>query len=244
MTSDPTLARIEAAWRHYRLMLGAPLLPEILRKVADTETGRRWLPQYLAEAEKLAAIRHMGLSSLLSGLTMEAWARGQLKQNKHPPEAAVRNMASALIGACSKLHDAGFLHLDIKPSTVIMLDPQRVAFGNLGSARRYPMTAASAGFSTHTPGFAAPEQHANDHGAMGPATDIYGIAASLLFVLTGRLPPAADARHHNDTLPGLLAAARQHYSPALIAAIEHCMSLSIGDRPSTLMTAAMLLGED
>jgi serine/threonine protein kinase len=81
----------------------------------------------------------------------------------------------------------GVVHLDVKPSNVVMGGPPRLI--DLSVARTLE-EAAAARTPIGTDAYMAPEQREPD-GRMGPATDVYGLAATLCTALNGerRLQP-------------------------------------------------------
>jgi len=92
-------------------------------------------------------------------------------------------------------HAAGIVHRDVKPGNLILDGGGRVKVADLGLARllgdRDPSTVT--GDVLGTPGYMAPEQ-AFDPRSVDARADVYGLGATLWFLLTGSLPPLADQR--------------------------------------------------
>lgn len=185
-------------------------------------------------ATYVAAFRENGTAYLITALepgeTLEQWARRQLKAGRYPGEPDLRYVFWALLHAVQVMHDRGFLHLDIKPSNVMMRDENTPILIDLGGARRYPFVNSAISVSNYTPGFAAPEQHAEQHQALCPATDIYGIGSSILYCMTGKIPPLASDRHTNDTFPDYIRRCVNRYSEQLIAIVTKCMAVPLPER--------------
>lgn len=187
-------------------------------------------------AQYVAAFRENGTAYLITALepgeTLEQWARRLIKSGKFPSEPDLRFIFWALLHAVQVMHDKGFLHLDIKPSNVIMRDQDTPILIDLGGARRYPrsMSGEAISVSNYTPGFAAPEQHAERHDDFCPATDIYGVGASILYCMTGKIPPLASERRKNDTLGEMIGKCSGRYSDQLIKIVSECMELDLTTR--------------
>jgi serine/threonine protein kinase len=90
-----------------------------------------------------------------------------------------------LVSVLGYLHRHGWVHLDVKPDNVVVQEGRAVLI-DLGLATRPGRIDRSMG----TDGFAAPEQVAG--GTIGPATDAWGLAATLVVCLTGTTPRAPD----------------------------------------------------
>jgi len=85
----------------------------------------------------------------------------------------------------------GMVHLDVKPDNIVMGAPPRLI--DLSVAR--PVEEASRLRSPiGTDGYMAPEQCDPDRGPIGPAADVFGLAATLWHAVGGRRPfPRAGA---------------------------------------------------
>jgi HD-GYP domain-containing protein (c-di-GMP phosphodiesterase class II) len=94
-----------------------------------------------------------------------------------------RQAASALRAA----HAAGVVHRDVKPSNLLLTESRRVKLIDFGLARDFASTRTSPRTLVGSVEFMAPEQLA-DAPTAGPAADVYGLGATLFWVLTGHLP--------------------------------------------------------
>lgn len=172
------------------------------------------------------------VTALEPGETLEQWARRLIKSRSFPSEADLRFIFWELLHAVQVMHEKGFLHLDIKPSNVIMRDENTPILIDLGGARRYPHSNEinEVSVSNYTPGFAAPEQHAEKLHDLCPATDIYGIGSSILYCMTGRIPPLASERLKEDKLQDFLSRCSSRYSCQLIRVVSDCMEIDLSNR--------------
>lgn len=200
-------------------------------------------------ANYIAAFRENGTAYLVTefeeGDTMERWARSMFATPGHyPPEADLRIIFWMLLHAVQVMHNKGYLHLDIKPSNVIMRDVHTPILIDLGGARRFPLIGdREISVSNYTPGFAAPEQYAEKVKLFAPCTDIYGIGSSILYCMTGKVPPLATARMQNDTIHEFMVKCQGRYSSDLITIVQNCMILDIARRYDNVKSLQNLISQ-
>ena len=101
----------------------------------------------------------------------------------------IRQIASAL----SYMHDQHICHLDVKPANILLNEHGEAVLIDFGVAKRYEKNGDE---TTSTPvgvsnGFAPIEQYQESLHEFSPCTDVYGLSATLLFLLTGTTPPDA-----------------------------------------------------
>jgi len=111
------------------------------------------------------------------------------REKQLPVDEAVR-LAMAVANALQHAHDRGVIHRDIKPANILIQDGQPVvsdfgialAVGAAGGARL-----TETGLSVGTPWYMSPEQATGDQ-HIGPASDVYALAAVLYETLVGDPP--------------------------------------------------------
>ncbi len=102
----------------------------------------------------------------------------------------------ALLKDLSVLHKAGIIHRDISPDNLILTDSGNLKLLDFGSARSLNN---SKGMTVLLkPGFSPVEQYQSS--GQGPYTDIYALASTIYYCLTGTIPPPAFDRMTKDTL--------------------------------------------
>jgi len=108
-------------------------------------------------------------------------------------EAEAVAYGKSLCQALAALHKHGILHCDIKPTNVMIAhDGGRVVLVDLGSAS--DASPSAPGHSVFgTPFTTAPEVLLNA-AKPGPVTDLYGLGATLFWVIAGRYPVEANTR--------------------------------------------------
>jgi serine/threonine protein kinase len=125
----------------------------------------------------------------LSMRFIEGTPLSRLREDKPWPTIQALGLISQLARALGEIHDKGVLHLDLKPGNVILQGDGEPILVDFGLGQPYPG-------SGHTPepsGYLAPEQ-VGAIWPVGPATDIYALAAILYHLLTGEVPFKGGAK--------------------------------------------------
>lgn len=107
-----------------------------------------------------------------------------------------RPILTAILDALEEVHSHSTYHRDIKPDNVYMTLQGHPILLDFGSARQLSGVTQNT-MGVLTPGFAAIEQYST-HGVQGPWTDIYGVAATLYYTLTGKAPVFPQDRLTGD----------------------------------------------
>jgi serine/threonine protein kinase len=150
-------------------------------------------------------------------------------------EAQVLEIARQIGGALAEVHQAGLLHRDLKPDNVMMVSRGAVLI-DFGAAR---LIAAGGRQSVIvTPGYAPLEQYASE-AKRGPFTDVYALAGTLFFALTGQ-PPVPATDRVNGTKQPTAREVNPSISKATSDLLERAMRMKIDERPQS---AAEFLAE-
>lgn len=104
-----------------------------------------------------------------------------------------------VMSALNELHRYGVIHRDISPDNLVIGLDNRIHLIDFGSITDMNLNQSHEVTVLLKNGFAPPEQYL-DNGKIGPWTDVYGIAATIYFALTGRKPLDALHRSSKDTL--------------------------------------------
>ncbi|MBD2182673.1 serine/threonine protein kinase [Planktothrix sp. FACHB-1355] len=112
----------------------------------------------------------------------------------HATETEVRQLAAQILDVLSYLHalTPPVIHRDIKPHNIIRREDGQIFLVDFGSVKAtYQNTITGGSTVVGTYGYMAPEQF---RGQAFAATDLYGLGATLLFVLTHRSPAEFPSR--------------------------------------------------
>ncbi len=146
--------------------------------------------------DNLVRLHELGVSDDTWFIAME-WIDGDdllqhlRPKGQRPSNAELRMALCQLALAIDATHRAGFLHLDIKPSNVLVTDEGRVVLLDFGLAAHARTQTAPQGLRTRgTPAYMAPEQINGTE--LSEATDWYAFGGVLHHLLTGTLPFEGD----------------------------------------------------
>ncbi|HSW26080.1 MAG TPA: serine/threonine-protein kinase [Burkholderiaceae bacterium] len=178
------------------------------------------LERFRREATVLHGLQHPGIVAVLDAgpseggawMAMEAVAGCDLTRYTRParllPPPLVARIGARLAEALAYAHRRGVVHRDVKPANVLVdWTKDVVKLSDFGLARSTEHTQTRSGITLGSPDYMAPEQLAG--GAIGPASDVYGLGATLFELLAGRRP------HQADNLGELLRAVASEPAPQL-----------------------------
>lgn len=225
---------------------GVPVVVKRLAGEADAAALRRFererrlagllahpcLPHLVAEGEDWIAFRALGAA--LCEPDMAA---------RHADPAALRPLLAALAGALAFAHARGVVHRDVKPAHVLFdgKTPVLIDFGIAGTPGDDLQRAELSG----SPAWMAPEQLAGEE--VGPAADIWPLAALGLYLLTGQKPYEGEAeavlrRRQAGEPPGFTIPASLERVDPVLAGLLRAGLAAPADRPAAADFARLLGG--
>ncbi|MGW8248388.1 MAG: serine/threonine protein kinase, partial [Acidiferrobacterales bacterium] len=188
--------------------------PEGLVKPKNTEQAQkiyRWgLEQFLKEAQALAQFKHNNIVRVLR--FMEANGTAYMVMEYEPGQSLAAQLEAGdgtltdakllqvfipILNGLQAMHEAGLVHLDIKPDNIYLGADGRPILIDFGSASQIAAQKAT-GQVAITPAYAAIE-HYPDKGKRGPWTDIYSIGASMYRCIAGN-PPIGSMERYKSIL--------------------------------------------
>ena len=212
------------------------------------------LNRFVTEARTLAKFRHPNVVRVMSVFEANSTAymvmeyeRGEsleklLKAKQISGEAKLRSMVMPLLDGLKVVHEAGFIHRDIKPDNIYLRENGTPVLLDFGSARQAIGVATRTLTALVTPGYAPFEQYDTSkvgEKKQGPWTDIYSMGATLYRSITGKGPPDAMARVNavmggTDILQPASEVASGDYSATFLDAIDWALEFLPENRPQTV----------
>lgn len=148
-----------------------------------------------------------------------------------PDEEFILSVFSMVLAGLKEVHKNNFLHLDIKPSNILLRASGVPLILDLGAAYKFPHKEKHT-VHTLTHGYSAPEQHEKTE--LSLASDLYAIAMTMRACITHVSPPSAVKRLKKDTLKPLAATHGRHYRKNLVSIIDQASCLNPSDRPQSV----------
>lgn len=122
--------------------------------------------------------------TLAPGKSLSAW----VESGWHTTEKDIKNIAEQILSVLGYLHslEPSVIHRDLKPQNIILSQDGKIFLVDFGAVQNtYYNTLMQGSTVVGTYGYMAPEQF---RGRAVPATDLYSLGATLLYLLTNRSP--------------------------------------------------------
>ena len=224
--------------------------PTVTVPAARQADFQRERASVVREAQALAGVRAPGVVGVhdffeehgtayivleyLEGPTLEA----EIERRGSLPSAEAVRVAVAVCEALAAVHGASLLHRDVKPANLLLAGDGRVVLLDFGAARAYEAGQTQSHTRLVTPAYAAPEQYSPE-GRFGPATDLFGLGATLYHALTGAPPkPGMERLLAGGQAPAALPSS---VSAGLRQAVEAALHCRVEDRPADAAAFRALL---
>ena len=136
------------------------------------------------------------------------------------------------IRAMEQVHKAGLIHRDLSPDNLMLTKDGQVFILDLGAAKDLNVNQGASSMQVAKGGFSPYEQY-TQRGGSGPWTDVYAMAATIYYTLTGKIPPIAIDRAEDDTISWDLPNLNTLPRPAL-EALKQAMVVSAKKRTQSM----------
>ena len=164
----------------------------------------------------------------IEGVTLKA----KLQQTGPLPWEQVRELFLSVIQTMAQVHKAGLVHRDLSPDNIMLLPGGSVKILDLGAAKDLSINSGASSMQVAKSGFSPLEQY-TQRGGSGPWTDVYSMAATIYYTLTGKLPPNAIDRLDKDTLSWENAALLA-LPPQALKALQKAMAVQAQNRTQSM----------
>ena len=158
--------------------------------------------------------------------------KNRLKKTGPMDWAQAKDIFLPAIRAMEEVHKAGLIHRDLSPDNLMLTPTGDVKILDLGAAKDLNVNTGASSMQVAKSGFSPLEQY-TQRGGSGPWTDVYSMAATIYYTLTGKIPPTAIDRMENDaicwTQPRLDTLPR-----AALAALKKAMVVSAQKRTQSM----------
>ncbi len=140
---------------------------------------------------------------------------------------------TSLLAGLGHIHSQQFIHLDIKPSNILVRPGNDALLLDFGAIQSYPKSHLGKQSKVLTKGYSPIEQH-DLSAQLGPWTDIYAVGASMRNCLENKTPVPARDRVQQDTLVPAVKAFNRKFPEHLLKAIDWAMALQPENRPQSV----------
>lgn len=162
-----------------------------------------------AEARQVARLDHPNIVNVIDVLeanntvyiVME-YIHGETLQHRIDQDGKltyeqVNEFSDQIFSALNYMHGNGVLHGDLKPENIMLDRKGRIKLIDFGTSKDSFKVDTRSSLAMLSPGFAPIEQYANK-GSSDERSDVYAMAASLYYLLTGSIPKEASERVLKD----------------------------------------------
>ena len=152
------------------------------------------------------------IMEFVEGETLKA----RLQKTGPLPWAEAKEIFLPAIRTMERVHKAGLVHRDLSPDNLMLTPEGRVMILDLGAAKDLRVNSGLSSMQVAKSGFSPWEQYLQQGGS-GPWTDVYSMAATMYYALTGKPLPNAIDRLNQDTISWEEPALKALPAPALNA---------------------------
>lgn len=150
------------------------------------------------------------------------------------------SLTKGIFEALQGMHEEKIIHRDISPDNLLIQPDGKLVLIDFGSARAENMLDQKTRTAMYKPGFSALELYSSKS-KQGPVTDVYGLAATMYFMLTETTPNPAPERVLVDELPSIANRDDIRLKSKQKEAIMRGLSIQIEERFANVKAFALAL---
>lgn len=221
----------------------------------DAQDYHWGLNRFLDEARTLARFDHPHLNKVYrffesngTAYMVLEYIQGEtladrLTRERQLSEEALQRLLDEVLSGLAVMHDAGYVHRDIKPGNLMLREEGGSAVVlDFGAARQAVGRRSQRLTTILTPGYAPIEQYDSQADDVGPWSDIYALGMVAYRCISGLgdgdLPDAVTRgrtqRKEQIDLTPATEAGKGQYSAKLLEAIDWAIQVDERDRPQTV----------
>ncbi len=205
------------------------------------------LERFMGEAQTLARFDHRNIVRVYryfranntgymvlhfeEGRSLKAWLASL---GRAPRQKELDDVLGPVLDALETVHAADYLHRDIAPDNIIIRTDGSPVLIDFGSARGDIARHSRTMSALIKPGYSPYEQYAEKGSRQGPWSDLYALAATIYFAITGKRPPDSPSRVVKDDMAPASEAAVGAYRRGFLKALDRALALKIERRPQTV----------
>ena len=200
---------------------------------------------FLKEARKMARVdsipgvvrvrdlfRENGTAYIVMDFVEGETLKTCLRKNGPMSWNQAKEVFRSAIRSMEQVHEKGLIHRDLSPDNLMLTPEGKVEILDLGAAKDLNISSGASSMQVAKGGFSPLEQY-TQRGGSGAWTDVYAMAATIYYTLTGILPTPAVDRIDEDTLswtvPGL-----STLPAGALDALKKAMAISAKNRLQTM----------
>ena len=239
---------------------GTTVRPRSTSDAADYQWG---LERFLDEARALARFKHPHINEVYrffedngTAYMVLEYIEGEtlselLRRESSLEQARLRRLLEELLSGLEEVHDAGFVHRDVKPGNIMLREDGTAVLLDFGAARQAIGQRSKSITSILTPGYAPIEQYAQKIDDVGPWSDLYalgmvsyrcvsGLKEGDLLDAVSRASLVRKGEQGKDLTPATVAG-KGRYDQPLLEAIDWAIKVNEGERPQNVAALRRVL---
>lgn len=203
--------------------------PAVFRKEAAKMQKLKDVPQVVQVCEVFTDNNTAYIvMDFVAGITLKDYLmeNGPLNWDK------TQKLLAPAIEAMIRVHKAGLIHRDISPDNMMIEPSGKIRILDLGAAKDLNTNSGASSMIVAKGGFSPLEQY-SQRGGSGTWTDVYALAATICYTLSGKTLPASVDRVNGDGDMWEQPVYKK-LPPHVLAALQKALAVSPKDRTQTM----------